>query len=1128
MRIAFFDAIGWDYTIESVQSHPLGGTQSALCYLAMELVKFGHEIYLINHTKILHQSYGVTCIPIYLVNESIFIALDLDFFIVINDANKTNFLREILPLKTHLILWTGHDADQPAIQALSDPNLASLYDQIVFVSQWQRLRYIKKFNLVSEQTTVFPNCAAPIFLKTFSSKKSISLKKITPIKLAYTSTPFRGLELLLDIFPNIYAQFKNCQLQVFSSLKVYQIDSTLEQDPYVELYQRCHEIPGVEYIGSVPQPELAEHLKNVAILAYPNTFPETGCIAVMEAMASGCHVITSNLGALPETTAGFATLIPISDDWQIYKQQFTQALVTILKNIQDTNYQDELYQKLNQQIKYIKLNHNWTIRAKEWESWLQSILEDRHHSRLNWQALAKFYRDHQKYTYLISLYESELEKQPHNLELYLEAGIALILNGQESEAQLLWSVALAELSSEDYQTWVSTLVDQLVFTANQQHGLGNIDIAIALRNYVREFDSSNINNLITIANILLTHEYDLDYITQVLGEIKSKLKNCELNELTDETYLELEKLINVLAEVMPLEESTYEILEMISSWKHNSLDIANTIKEIINTSRKYYEKKSFTYKYGDIYLTICRRSYASLYFMAEVYFFSDDLSNALLLINQALAECHTLASQAITNAKKLSYLLKFGGRWQEALITYQDQIKLLTQLVSGKDDNPLTYHEPLHLIVMSFVHYYMSDDLTNRQTLLSQVSSLCQLSIANNSISQGFTPKIHISTKQTQQTKTLKIGYISHCFRTHSVGWLASGLMTQHNHEKFEIYLYIIDVLNNDRDPVCEWYKRICDHYFIGHTDFEELARQIAEDEIDILIDLDSITHDITTAVMCLKPAPIQVCWLGFNAPGLKEIDYFLIDHYVLGNEAQDYYFEKLWRLPNSYISVDGFEVHLATLKRHDLDIPNDVIIFLSSQGGQKRHPDTMSLQLQIIKNVPNSFFLIKGFADQVSIQESFYSIASEIGLSASQLRFLKPDSTSMIHRANLGIADVILDTFPYNGATTTLEALWMGIPLVTRVGQQFAARNSYTFLKNAGVEEGIAWTDEEYVEWGIKFGTDHELRRKVAEKLRRARYSAPLWDAKGFTKEVEAAYQAMWHNYVTGEMILPPGHRIG
>ena len=141
--------------------------------------------------------------------------------------------------------------------------------------------------------------------------------------------------------------------------------------------------------------------------------------------------------------------------------------------------------------------------------------------------------------------------------------------------------------------------------------------------------------------------------------------------------------------------------------------------------------------------------------------------------------------------------------------------------------------------------------------------------------------------------------------------------------------------------------------------------------------------------------------------------------------------------------------------------------------------------------------------------------LAEEEGVEYSRLRFLDLDPSESVHRANLAIADVVLDTYPYNGATTTLETLWMGIPLVSRVGEQFAARNSYTMMMNAGITEGIAWTDEEYLEWGVRLGKDEALRQQVALKLKASRQTAPLWNGKQFTREMEKAYQQMWQRYI-------------
>jgi predicted O-linked N-acetylglucosamine transferase (SPINDLY family) len=120
---------------------------------------------------------------------------------------------------------------------------------------------------------------------------------------------------------------------------------------------------------------------------------------------------------------------------------------------------------------------------------------------------------------------------------------------------------------------------------------------------------------------------------------------------------------------------------------------------------------------------------------------------------------------------------------------------------------------------------------------------------------------------------------------------------------------------------------------------------------------------------------------------------------------------------------------------------------------------------------------------------------------------------TEYIHRANLAIADIVLDTFPYNGATTTLETLWMGIPMVTQVGKQFAARNSYTFMLNAGIAEGIAHDEAEYIEWGVRLGLEPNLRREIGEKLRASQRTAPVWNAQQFTLDLERAYRQMWTN---------------
>jgi predicted O-linked N-acetylglucosamine transferase (SPINDLY family) len=385
---------------------------------------------------------------------------------------------------------------------------------------------------------------------------------------------------------------------------------------------------------------------------------------------------------------------------------------------------------------------------------------------------------------------------------------------------------------------------------------------------------------------------------------------------------------------------------------------------------------------------------------------------------------------------------------------------------------------------------------------------------ANKMLCFGY--KVQLQTNHIQHGKPLKIGYISSCFRQHSVGWLARWLFEYHNRDFFELYGYFVSY-QEQGDPLQEWYTHQFQIVRKMGIDSIKIAEQVFQDEIDILIDLDSLTVDVTCEVMALKPAKIQATWLGWDASGIPAIDYYIADPYVLPNDAQNYYSEKIWRLPQCYIAVDGFEVGVPTLRREELDIPENAIIYFSSQGGCKRHPEIVKQQMKILKRVPNSYFLIKGLADAEGIQRFFKEIASKEGIECDRLKFLPMVAHEDIHRANITIADVVLDTFPYNGATTTLETLWMGIPLVTKVGEQFAARNSYTMMMNAGIKEGIAWTDEEYIEWGIRLGKDETLRQQIAWKLRQSRHSAPLWNAKQFTHQMEKAYQQMWQRYVEG-----------
>jgi glycosyltransferase involved in cell wall biosynthesis len=222
---------------------------------------------------------------------------------------------------------------------------------------------------------VLRNAAGPPFVQLFADGRAAAAAKVWPPLLAYTSTPFRGLELLLDVFPAVRRAVPGTELQVFSSMQVYHVSAAKDSADYGHLYRRCLEIEGVEYVGSLPQPELAQALAGVTMLAYPNHFAETSCIAVMEALAAGLRVVTSQLGALPETTAGFASLVAVDGDWPGYRQRFAAEVIRVLETIAADKIAAQDH--LSRQIALVQQSGTWQHRARGWSDWLSAIVADR-------------------------------------------------------------------------------------------------------------------------------------------------------------------------------------------------------------------------------------------------------------------------------------------------------------------------------------------------------------------------------------------------------------------------------------------------------------------------------------------------------------------------------------------------------------------------------------------------------------------------------------------------------------------------------------------------------------------------------------------------------------------------------
>lgn len=370
MRIALIDPAGWDYHAGSPSEIPLGGSQSALCHLAAELARAGCEVHLWNGCRQPRFELGVHCAPLASVGPA---ALgSMDAVVLLNAVKPALRIKPLLKPHVPLVLWTQHAHDQPAVQPLANPAIVAALDAIAFVSRWQRDQYTQRFALAGMPMAVMRNAIAPAFEHAFASGQEALAARGWPPLLAYTSTPFRGLDRLLAAFPLIRREIPEARLQIYSSMQVYQVDAARDAATYGHLYQAARTLEGVEYVGSLAQPVLAAKLKHVHMLAYPNTFAETSCIAALEALASGCLVATSDLGALPESCHGLARLTSVLPDPAEHAAQFARTVIDELTLFRTRPW--VVRERLDAQLRWMNARYTWRQRAAEWQDWLASLL----------------------------------------------------------------------------------------------------------------------------------------------------------------------------------------------------------------------------------------------------------------------------------------------------------------------------------------------------------------------------------------------------------------------------------------------------------------------------------------------------------------------------------------------------------------------------------------------------------------------------------------------------------------------------------------------------------------------------------------------------------------------------------
>lgn len=365
----------------------------------------------------------------------------------------------------------------------------------------------------------------------------------------------------------------------------------------------------------------------------------------------------------------------------------------------------------------------------------------------------------------------------------------------------------------------------------------------------------------------------------------------------------------------------------------------------------------------------------------------------------------------------------------------------------------------------------------------------------------------------------LRIGYVSADFHRHSVSFFLEGIFQAHDRAGFEIVAYANAAIEDD---VTQRLRGMTDGWrsILGLGD-AEAAELIRKDRIDILVDLSGHTARNRLPLFSLKPAPVQVTWLGYpDATGLAAMDYRFTDPICDPPPPQSEAeggagprpTESLIRLPHGFLRYqppdEAPEVLPAEWKK-------DPVTFASFNNLSKLSAETITAWAEILTAVPGARLLLKdkGFACPETRHRMTGSFEAR-GISSDRLTLLSRDSSFREHLARYNQVHVALDPFPYNGTTTTCEALWMGAPVVTLRGERHAGRVGASLLTRLGLESLIGDSLASYREIAVELAHDREKRHTLAHGLRERMAASPLGGGERIARDVEGAYRMMWRSW--------------
>ena len=486
-------------------------------------------------------------------------------------------------------------------------------------------------------------------------------------------------------------------------------------------------------------------------------------------------------------------------------------------------------------------------------------------------------------------------------------------------------------------------------------------------------------------------------------------------------------------------------------------------------------------------------------------------------IDKALAEWRWVAENISGEAPETRPLVIMAcnhqGRVLEPRKQMQDALEWLTRSLTLDPDQEDALHHWIHLRQKQCMWpTYPEFPGISLDAMHKATSALAMLSVSDEPVRQLDAARRFVEKKVNSDVPALanpkgyghtklRIAYVSSDFSLHPVSMLTAELFELHDRAKFEVcgYCWSPEDGSGLRQRVIQAMDQF--HRIDKMTD-EEAAKLIRSHEIDILIDLQGQTSGARASLLAYRPAPIQITYLGLPATtGLPSIDYVIADRFLIPEASAPWYSEKPLYMPDVYQVSDRKRPIGATPTRASCGLPTDAFVFCSLNNNYKYTPEVFSVWMSILRRTPGSVLWL--LSDNPWAEANLRKEAETSGIDSARLYFagrvLPPD-----YLARYAVADLFLDTFPFNAGTTANDALWMELPLLTYTGRSFASRMAGALLTAAGLPELITYNLKDYEEKAVALANDRTDLQRIKDHLAKQKSEGALFDTPRFVKNLE------------------------